>query len=53
MKRGADFSLRGETIDEVRSGIHRRLWYPHEAAAAVDTLQGPGPLDERAEDLPH
>ena len=50
---GAALLPEGETIDEVRSGVHRRLWHPHEAAAAVYPLRGPGPLDERAEDLPH
>ena len=33
--------------------VHRLLWYPHETAAAADTLRGPELLDERAEDLPH
>ena len=34
--------------------VHRRLCYPHVAAAAVYNkyIRGPGLLDERAEDLP-
>ena len=50
---GAALLTREGELSTLRSGGTPASMFPHGTSAAVNSIRGPGLLDERAEDLPH